>query len=702
MKKKIFCLTIVVFLSAALSACKQEEAAGEVINQLYGTESEMEKSEIEFPGQAVGTKDGVYVMNEVRNNGIFYLDSDTGAVTETGREQEGEFFINAAVVSEEEGDDALYASVLSADQETIYFRKLSKENQWETITGVDVAREEWRYLGSGFFVDRDETFYLAAGKHISCISSQGKIVSEYKLDGEACRFLEGENGTIECVMISEEGIVLYELSKTKAKKRWSLSCQSRSIFPIDSSDDTILCFACGDTILFVERMSGRLCAQADCLQSGISLVDCFYGSYDDKEERIRLYGKSKADCLSVVMLKKQEEGEAVQRIPITYGTPSLNPFIQERISEFNKNNKEYYITAKVYGGGSWESINAGAEQIYADIVGGEGPDIIDLHETGSVSYTDYVRNGCLLELSEYLEQSECSDDIFQSVIDTFREDDGALYRLTPHFSVSGMVLAPVYEDFGNDWKVDRFFELLEKNSKTQEAVCNSSAYDILNLLFVGLRNELIDTEKREAYFETEEFVRLLTLCKEYGKENQSREESEAWLFERWELMDKYSYLRYVRTHGREYQICGYPTYNSSAFLVREETDVCGINAMSEYKDGAWEFLKTLLDSSYQENESAGGYSSYLPIRVSAWEKLCESAKQESVRINNSEPLFMTDNEIQIVNQILNQGSLAAVENVDYEIYDILQEESAAYFLGGCTAEETAHVIQSRVEIILNE
>ena len=55
----------------------------------------------------------------------------------------------------------------------------------------------------------------------------------------------------------------------------------------------------------------------------------------------------------------------------------------------------------------------------------------------------------------------------------------------------------------------------------------------------------------------------------------------------------------------------------------------------------------------------------------------------------------------MINDVIYQGEFVYME-VDSYIRSILQEEAAAYFAGDKTAEETARVIQSKVQLILEE
>lgn len=60
-----------------------------------------------------------------------------------------------------------------------------------------------------------------------------------------------------------------------------------------------------------------------------------------------------------------------------------------------------------------------------------------------------------------------------------------------------------------------------------------------------------------------------------------------------------------------------------------------------------------------------------------------------------------DSEIAIFENIVYHGNLRRV-SIDPDIWSVIYEETAPYFDGDKSAEDMAQIIQSRVEIILQE
>ena len=89
-----------------------------------------------------------------------------------------------------------------------------------------------------------------------------------------------------------------------------------------------------------------------------------------------------------------------------------------------------------------------------------------------------------------------------------------------------------------------------------------------------------------------------------------------------------------------------------------------------------------------------------PIRSSVLEKVAKESKEMPVRFNGA-MITITDAEIRIVEEILYHGKLCN-GMMDRNIWLVIWEETAPYFAGDKSAEEVAHIIQSRVELILNE
>ena len=76
-------------------------------------------------------------------------------------------------------------------------------------------------------------------------------------------------------------------------------------------------------------------------------------------------------------------------------------------------------------------------------------------------------------------------------------------------------------------------------------------------------------------------------------------------------------------------------------------------------------------------------------------------KEGAVLTVDREVVTMTENEFQIVDNVLQRGEFTRTL-LNYNIWAVIEEEANAYFAGDKSVEEAAHIIQSRVGIILNE
>lgn len=69
--------------------------------------------------------------------------------------------------------------------------------------------------------------------------------------------------------------------------------------------------------------------------------------------------------------------------------------------------------------------------------------------------------------------------------------------------------------------------------------------------------------------------------------------------------------------------------------------------------------------------------------------------------SGGELLTITESEIFILEDIIYNGSLIRA-SINPDIWSVIYEETAPYFAGDKSAEEVARIIQSRVQIILQE
>lgn len=696
-KKVVWVALLSIILAAALSGCKKDESA-EPEEKLFNIEHDMEETAVRELAQVVCGQERIWFLTRVKGDFIYETAYDNG-ITEMetiewqpeGREY---FIVNIA-----ERNGTLYAELWDRDEAVFHIRRRDADGVWSDVMSIRAeAAENYAVMGSGFFVDGNDGVYLVNGSSVVRFEGAGRQARTYELNGSICFFQENAEGHVECVTTAANNITLYELTENRAEARWTFEAAAGEVHGIRSSEEEALCMVTDKEFLSFDRESGSLSARADMVRLGAAFG--MGGYYDASAGTLHLYGEigNGGEGLRYSLLS---EGGAFteQRTKLVYGVLTRSnadstSSIWAAIATFNQENEDYYVVFRDY--------ENNLERLHADMATGNAPDIIDM--TYSEYYESYVKNGYLEDLSPYLEESSYRDDILWNVLDAYRVN-GGLYMLIPQFQLQGLLIHPEYEGSIEEWDMETFLELVQENRWDKDIFGTSvgNPENFLYYMLSGRQDEFIDWENRTAAFETDEFMDLLALCGEYAEADWSE-----WTYEEraWNTLcptdtfyDYMSYLRNVDIYGREYQLYGYPVIAGQAYGIWACADSCAIYTGSSRKEGAWEFIESLLWESNQKYRGMtnGGF----PIRGSILKEMAAEAMNETIRLNHKEYSPITENEVAMIDDIIYNRELSRV-SIDPDIWSVVQEETAAYFAGDKTAQEVARIIQGRVQIILQE
>lgn len=688
------------YMAFVLSACEKEERE-EAEEKSFGIDYDAEEAAIRGLEQVICGQERAWAITHVKGDFIYELAFDSGKAEMEKikwQPEEGEYFI----VNIAEQNGTLYAEFWNRKENLLEIRGRNADGVWRDVMSIKMEdAESYAFMGSGLFVDSDESVCLVNGHSVARFDREGKQICTYELGGDICFFQENGEGYVECVTSDTQEITLYKFIENRAEKQWTFKISAGKVHGVQSSEKDTLCLATDQEILFFDRESGRLSARTDLVRLGVASV--LSGYYDANAGILRLYSTigNGAEGLRYSLLSEGNTS-VEQRTKLVYGVMTRanadsTSSIWTAIATFNQENHDYYVVFKDY--------DNNLERLHADMAAGNGPDIIDM--TYSEYYESYVKNGYLEDLSPYLEQSQYRDDIIWNVLDTYRID-GGLYMLTPQFDLRGLLIHPEYEHYVEKWNMETFLELVERNQWNKD-IFGSTVGDPETLLYYmlhGRRDEFIDWEQETAAFETEEFMEMLALCKEYAEADWS--DAKEWTYEerKWNTLcpaemfyDYYAYLHHVDIYGREYQIYGYPTLSGQTYGIEACANSCAIYTGSSHKEGAWEFIESLLWESNQK--CRGMVSAGFPIRGSILKEMAAEAESETIKINNKEYSPITESEVAILDDIIYNGELGNL-SIDPDIWSVIREETAPYFARDKSAQEVAHIIQGRVQIILAE
>lgn len=136
----------------------------------------------------------------------------------------------------------------------------------------------------------------------------------------------------------------------------------------------------------------------------------------------------------------------------------------------------------------------------------------------------------------------------------------------------------------------------------------------------------------------------------------------------------------------------------------------GISAVSKNKEEAWQFLKSLLDSEFQDSIKRG-----LPVRVSSLEQKLEDAMRaeydangekivkDFIRFEGEDPVNIYEisaEDAETLRSIIRKIEHNATG--DHNLKAILQEEADYLFNDGRNVDDVADIIQNRVSVYIGE
>lgn len=376
--------------------------------------------------------------------------------------------------------------------------------------------------------------------------------------------------------------------------------------------------------------------------------------------------------------------------------------VMRRVVEFNRSSDQYRIIVQnVEEYDSEEELAAGIAEMTNSVFSGNMPDIL---VTDGLPVETYAARGLLADIGELIEKdTELSQtDFLQNVFEAYSMD-GKLYYVIPCFHVDTMIGASSVVGDRTSWTFADAVQLLKTLPEGTNLIPEASRSSFLLTMMAYCGGSFIDTDAGKCNFQSRNFLDLL----EYAKSLPEELDADSYGEDYWRNYEaQYREGRtllagmpigsfegidyYVNNiFGEEISYIGFPMEDGSGSYIRAE-EAYAISAHSDHIEGAWEFLRYYLTDDYQSDLRFG-----LPVQKKVF--LEDSRSALSGSRNDSEP--MTEKQLEKLVTFLLSVNRRYYENK--EIMDIVSEETEAFFAGDKTAEETANVIQNRVQVYLD-
>lgn len=425
-------------------------------------------------------------------------------------------------------------------------------------------------------------------------------------------------------------------------------------------------------------------------------------------------------CYELILLDKVKTSEVKEKTTLTIAMLQPDYYMTEQFMKFNRMSTDYRLETKIYATDeSPEALEAAIWQLHMDLISGDVGDIVFV--TKDLDFKNLASKGAFADLDTLLEHDEELDksDFIENIINVMSVD-GKLYGIAPYFNLNTLVGKTANVGTADSWTAEDVWTMVQQHEDA-ELLYGMRNTDVLGMFLRYNMGAYYNSQTGECYFNSDSFKTTLKIAARFPNEldldevNAGYEDDLAYAEDRILLTELFQgYGIYALQHyrvifGEEVSIIGYPVDTGLGTGVSFGNGLYAISASSEKKEAAWQFIRQYLLEDYQErfidyNESVA--VSGFPIRKDVFERGVENAmktapkgKWQYGKIDlELEPLSETDAEyFRRLIYGVTRGNY-----IDYQMYNIIMEEAAAYFYGQKSVDEVAEIIQSRVQVYVDE
>ena len=427
----------------------------------------------------------------------------------------------------------------------------------------------------------------------------------------------------------------------------------------------------------------------------------------------------------MVVLKQTEARIAGEKQVITLGTVKLSNGLRGCVTNFNKKSEKYRIEIIEYAEGT--SYEAGVMRLNNEIIAGNIPDIINITD-GTEEF--YAAKGIFEDLKPYLDGEEGIQraDYFDNILSAM-ETNGKLYFLSPDFYIDTIAGKTEVVGEGYNWTMEDMKALEETRGEGVKLFVDETKLGILDIYLRYNMAQFFDLNEGECDFDNEAFRDILEFANRFSDVPVGEEEEPEWemardgklLLVQSKIMGVSGYQLCHTIFDADISFVGYPSRFASGSVAKGGMVTIAMNAESEKKEGAWAFIRSLLEGDYQNK-----YVDFFPLLRSAFDKMAGEAMRfvtwteengdktkggegstialgQRTSENHDFRVYLypaKEEEVIAIRGLIE--SIDRMERFDETVLSIISEEAGAYFNGQKSVDEVVAVIQSRANIYMNE
>ncbi|RED55272.1 ABC transporter substrate-binding protein [Cohnella lupini] len=370
------------------------------------------------------------------------------------------------------------------------------------------------------------------------------------------------------------------------------------------------------------------------------------------------------------------------------------------------------------------------------LLAGKGPDLIEMDLFPAEKY---MKRGLLVNLDDQMKQdsSFTKENYFSNILD-YSKIDGGLYGAPLYFSLEGLfgdseAISKTGVEFDDkNWTMDEFVKVMKQLKQTgdRDYAFNGIPDDLLLSMAKENYSTLVTVSNKNSNFNQTEFANMMKqvrslfvdgvvydIYKEKGLPTAPGVAGSGGTY-----MDSYFYEASISSPG-DYLTNTSASY-SNPFMGKKFTKpklytkphpknaesgsyfstfgTVGITSSSPHKKEAWEFLKFLMtDESMQSYTDNEGRGFGLPINQTAYNKLVQqleaagtiqTANSTSVKVDSASLAALRDYILGATHHV----------NTQSKFNEIITKETKAFFAGQKSADNVAKLVQSKMNLYLNE
>lgn len=548
------------------------------------------------------------------------------------------------------------------------------------------------YRRGDFYLDQDKNLYYLGADELVKFDTEGNVL--YRCTGKVTDICQMPDGRLMLFLRGEKGPEMAELNKETG------DITEKNV-PLEGWGYYLGCDADGPVVLNDHGFQ-KVDLDTNSLQP---LIDFEPLSYElkGKVEDFRMLEEGKAELLEYDRIEKLQVVDiSASRKIVIFRDWSIASEIRTCAYNFNHQNEEYYVVLEECDENT--DIVDFRDRTGIDITTGKGADIITSDAINDV--LGYIQNGALEDLTPYIEDSEFDKENFFPATFGHWAYGGKIYGVDLCINPTAIWID---EELLGGRDVPGDAETLVSamlNYKGDKKWYWDSSW-ILHYLLRGSEDlwGIIDKEHGTCDFTGELFTNMMKAAKQHGGDYDRDNASTYWADTGFGFFDSEEKLK---SEGRVY--VGF-LFDDGAHTLANEYGTMAINSSSPNKEGAWAFIRYLLDDDVQQAASGVfglmGGNSFPASKVAfgrARSYLATEGKSSTITRGDGssvdkEAMLEPERQEQI-HAILEDTRFAPIDNGD--ILEIILEEADAYFNNIKSLEEVCDIIQNRVKLYLGE